>query len=131
MHQTRAALAGTDSGDFQFTVLTTHASRWNFGLRRLLTKPVAANDRYTITGTAALSVPAPGVLGNDLAKNAMSAAIVTPPAAGAFTLNPNGGFTFTPASCADVSFTYRATDKNRHEQHRDGDDCGPLRAGGQ
>ena len=108
----RTALAGADAGDFQFTVLATHASRWNFGVRRQLTQPSATNDRYTTTGLAAFSVPAPGVLGNDLAKNAMSAALVTAPAASSFTLNANGGFTFTPASCADVSFTYTATDKN-------------------
>jgi len=38
---------------------------------------------------------------------------VSPPS-GTFTLNPNGGFAFTPAAgaCADVSFTYKATDKN-------------------
>ena len=44
----------------------------------------------------------------------MSAALVAPPASGTFTLNSSGAFTFTPlaGSCADVVFSYTATDKN-------------------
>src|SRR5205085_538332 len=61
-----------------------------------------------------LSVTVPGVLANDtdLDGDALTAAVVGGVAHGTLTLNPNGSFTYTPASNyfgAD-SFTYRASD---------------------
>src|SRR6185436_6575205 len=94
----RVACGGGGAGDFQFTVLATHASRWNFGLKRVLTKPQAVNDRYTVAGGATLTVGAPGVLANDLAKNPMTAVLVNGPSSGVFSLNANGSFAFTPAA---------------------------------
>jgi VCBS repeat-containing protein len=76
--------------------------------------PVAANNSYTTNEDTALTVGAPGVLGNDtdFDGSALTAGLVTGPANGTLTLNANGGFTYTPNanfSGAD-SVTYRAND---------------------
>src|SRR5207249_4733820 len=76
--------------------------------------PVAANDSSTTAEDTALTVGAPGVLGNDTddRKSAVKAELVAGPSHGTLALNTNGSFTYTPAanfSGAD-SFTYTASD---------------------
>jgi uncharacterized repeat protein (TIGR01451 family) len=79
--------------------------------------PVAVNDAYSVNEDNPLSVPAPGVLGNDTDPdgNALTAVLVSGPAAAStssFTLNADGSFDFTPATDfnGSVSFTYQAND---------------------
>ncbi|MEU8775437.1 FG-GAP-like repeat-containing protein [Streptomyces sp. NPDC048606] len=77
--------------------------------------PTAANESYTHIGAdTALSVAAPGVLGNDTDPdgNALTASVVTGPAHGTLTLNPDGSFGYQPAGghVGSDSFTYKATD---------------------
>jgi VCBS repeat-containing protein len=76
--------------------------------------PLAVPDNYGATEDTALSVPAPGVLGNDTDAdgNALSAAVVVGPAHGSLALNANGGFTYTPDADfnGNDQFTYRAND---------------------
>ena len=76
--------------------------------------PVAGNDTYTMTQGTALTVLAPGVLGNDTDAEgaALTAVLVTGPANCTFTLNANGSFTFTPAAnfTGNATFTYKAKD---------------------
>jgi VCBS repeat-containing protein len=76
--------------------------------------PVAANDSYSATEDQALTVAAPGVLGNDsdLDLETITAVLVTPPAHGTLTLNADGSFTYTsaPNYVGGDSFTYRASD---------------------
>lgn len=70
----------------------------------------ALPDWYrTGTGTP-LTVPAPGVLGNDLIPTGRSATVqvVTTPSSGRLVLAADGGFTFTPEKAGWVQFTYRA-----------------------
>ncbi|HEY6139167.1 MAG TPA: Ig-like domain-containing protein [Thermoanaerobaculia bacterium] len=76
--------------------------------------PSASNDSYTTAEDTALSVAAPGVLGNDsdVDGDALTAVLVGGPAHGSLTLNANGSFSYTPAANyngAD-SFTYKAND---------------------
>ncbi|WP_435018062.1 DUF4394 domain-containing protein [Tundrisphaera sp. TA3] len=76
------------------------------------TNPVAVADTYTVSAGAALTVPAPGVLGNDNSPTgaALTAVLVGGPANGALVFNADGSFTYTPNpgfSGLD-SFTYRA-----------------------
>ena len=84
--------------------------------------PAAVNDSYTVAAGGTLNVPAAtGVLANDSDGDGdpLTAALVSGPAHGALTFNPNGSFTYTPAagfSGAD-SFTYR---------NSDGDQASPL-----
>jgi VCBS repeat-containing protein len=76
--------------------------------------PIAANDTYSTAEDTALNVAAPGVLGNDTDADSstLTAALVTGPAHGTLTLNPNGAFTYTPAANynGSDSFTYKASD---------------------
>ena len=76
--------------------------------------PEAASDLYYAAQGATLTVPAPGVLSNDLAGSSgvVTAALVSAPASGAVALNANGAFTYTPNTnfTGVDSFTYRASD---------------------
>jgi len=76
--------------------------------------PVAANDTYTTAEDTALTVPAPGVLGNDTDPdaNTLTAVLVTTTAHGTLTLNANGSFTYTPAAnyFGSDTFAYQASD---------------------
>ena len=57
---------------------------------------------------------ASGVLANDTDPDgdALTAVLITPPASGALTLNPNGGFTYAPPAgfTGPANFTYAADD---------------------
>ncbi|MCQ4166746.1 Ig-like domain-containing protein [Tahibacter harae] len=73
--------------------------------------PVGVADRYRLRGAASLSIAAPGVLGNDQGWQSIAGTVrlVTPPAHGTLTLQPDGSFTYTAAAGRDddVRFVYR------------------------
>src|SRR5262249_18239381 len=79
------------------------------------TAPVAVPDAYTVNQNSTLSVPAPGVLANDIDEDGdhLTAILVSGPAhAAAFQFNADGSFTYTPQSGflgTDV-FTYKPND---------------------
>jgi Bacterial Ig domain/Bacterial cadherin-like domain len=70
--------------------------------------PVAANDAYGVNQGGTLNVPAAGVLANDSDAdgNALALSLVTGPAHGTLTLNPDGSFSYVNdgPSTADDSF---------------------------
>jgi VCBS repeat-containing protein len=76
--------------------------------------PTAAADAYGTSEDTALTVAAPGVLGNDSDPDGdtLSAILGAPPSHGTLTLNPNGSFTYTPAANFNGTddFTYQAGD---------------------
>jgi large repetitive protein len=76
--------------------------------------PVAVNDSYTTLEDTVLTVPAPGVLGNDSDPdgNPITAQLVSGPTRGTLTLNADGSFSYTPNSNLNGpdSFTYNAFD---------------------
>jgi hypothetical protein len=78
------------------------------------TAPVAHPDSYTTANATMLTVPAPGLLGNDTDAegDALTGSIVTQPTNGTLSLGASGSFTYTPTpGFAGVdSFTYRAYD---------------------
>ncbi|MCL4302756.1 MAG: tandem-95 repeat protein [Anaerolineae bacterium] len=91
-----------------------HASVQTANLNLRNNPPVAVNDTYTINEDTVLTVPAPGVLGNDTDtdNDALTAVQVTGPAKGTLTLNPDGSFTYAPNVNFNGTdtFTYRAND---------------------
>jgi hypothetical protein len=112
---TIAPLTGT------YTVVVASASVANEGVGDYLLTvagattiavPTTANDAYTTSLNATLTVPAPGVLANDTSNGGgpMTAELVTPVPSGSLMLNADGSFTFTPATgfTGATSFTYRA-----------------------
>jgi hypothetical protein len=83
-------------------------------------RPVAQADVYDATENVVLTIlPASGVLANDFdvdvdTLDPLSVKLVTKPLHGALTLNPDGGFTYTPTAYyygAD-KFTYTVADTN-------------------
>jgi hypothetical protein len=78
------------------------------------TPPVANDDAYATTQASALSVPAPGLLGNDTDADhhVLTARLVSGPASGTLLLRPDGSFTYAPAPSfsGTDSFTYKASD---------------------
>ena len=76
--------------------------------------PVAVDDVYETDQDVTLTVPAPGVLGNDTDADGdtLTAILQTGPTDGAVTLNADGSFTYTPDAgfFGQDSFTYVAND---------------------
>jgi hypothetical protein len=76
--------------------------------------PVAVDDTYSTRENAPLTVPAPGVLGNDhdTELDPLTAAIAVGPTHGTVTLNADGSLTYTPAASflGTDTFTYVAND---------------------
>jgi VCBS repeat-containing protein len=78
--------------------------------------PDAAIDAYAASFGQTLDIAAAGVLGNDIDADgdALTASLVSGPAHGTLTLNPDGSFAYTPDAdiTADLtdSFTYVAND---------------------
>lgn len=76
--------------------------------------PVAVDDAYEVAEDDTLSVAAPGVLANDedADGDSLTASLVSGPAHGALTLNPDGSFTYSPAGDFNGldSFVYQAGD---------------------
>jgi large repetitive protein len=82
--------------------------------------PVATIDSYSGNHNITLSIAAPGVLKNDTDGDGhpLTAVLVSSPTHGTLTFNPNGPFSYVPASgyIGSDSFTYKAnnglTDSN-------------------
>jgi VCBS repeat-containing protein len=76
--------------------------------------PVAQDDTYTTNEDTPLVVAKPGVLGNDsdVDGDPLTSVLVSGPAHGTLTLNPDGSFTYTPNPnfYGTDTFTYRAFD---------------------
>lgn len=75
--------------------------------------PTAVDDSYSTNEDTPLTVPGPGVLGNDsdIFNSPLSASVVSTTSNGALVLNGNGGFTYTPAADwnGTDTFTYKAS----------------------
>ena len=104
---------GTDSFTYKATVAGANSNLATVTLTvtPVDDPPVAADDSYLV-GPGDLTVPAPGVLGNDadVDGDPLTAVLVTGPAHGTLSLAPDGSFTYSPAPGGPVidTFTYRA-----------------------
>ena len=78
--------------------------------------PSAVDDSYSTARARALSVAAPGVLGNDADPDGdpVTVSLVTAPRFGTVVLNADGSFTYDPdpAFAGTDAFTYQASDGN-------------------
>jgi VCBS repeat-containing protein len=76
--------------------------------------PEARDDIYEAEKNTALTIEAPGVLGNDSDADAdsLTAVLVSQPAHGTVTLSQTGSFIYTPSKrfTGDDTFTYKAND---------------------
>jgi hypothetical protein len=92
----------------------TDAVGYSWSVDAVNVSPLIADDDYTTAANSSLTVPAPGVLANDLdllGPN-LGATLVASPTHGSLSLAADGSFSYTPAanySGADT-FVYRATD---------------------
>lgn len=85
-----------------FHNLTTNGNPDGGMLRRLhvaeaVLPPVAEADAYSTQEDTVLSVPAPGVLGNDTGTGTLAVSVVSPASHGTLTLVSDGSFTYAPA----------------------------------
>src|SRR2546428_11119066 len=108
------AAAGTS---VQLSVTAPNTDRWNIAAVEIVSAgssvaiaPVAANDSYSTNEDTALTVAAPGVLGNDSNSATLTAVLVAGPSHGTLALNANGSFSYTPAANFNGTdgFTYKA-----------------------
>lgn len=76
--------------------------------------PIANDDNYNTLEDAALTISAPGVLGNDsdAESNPLIAVLVNSPQNGTLILNSDGSFSYTPNTgfIGSDNFTYKAND---------------------
>lgn len=82
--------------------------------------PTAVDDSYTTLEDTVLTVPAPGVLGNDFDTDpspVLSAALVTNPSKGTIQFTADGSFIYTPFPNANGQdqFTYKVIDESARE----------------
>ena len=77
--------------------------------------PAAAADRYTVVENTTLSVPAPGILGNDIDPDGdnLTATVKSAPSHGQLNLRADGSFTYVPNIhfTGTDSFSYLAKDR--------------------
>lgn len=78
--------------------------------------PIAADDTYSATEDVALTVPTPGVLGNDrdVEGTKLTVSLVSDATKGMLTLYDDGSFMYVPSPHVHGtdSFTYKANDES-------------------
>jgi VCBS repeat-containing protein len=110
-----ANYAGSDSFTYRATdgARTSDPATVSISVAPVNDAPIAANNAYSVVQGGTLAVAVPGVLGNDSDPdgNALTAALVSGPAAGTLTLNADGSFNYVAPNVAGTqSFTYHASD---------------------
>ena len=120
---TNGGFTYTPVGSFTGTDTFTYRARDGFSTSGVTTvtitvtpnrAPNVTNNSYSLMANTTLTVPAPGILGNDSDPDgdSISALLATGPTQGTLTLNSNGSFTYVPNAhyTGSDSFTYRAND---------------------
>ena len=112
-----AGFSGTDSFTYQASdgQLLSNVATVTINMGQ---PPVANDDSYSTNENTVLSVFAPGVLANDTSPsgNPLTCAILATPTHGHVILNPDGSFTYTPATnfTGIDNFTYEDSDGQFH-----------------
>ncbi|MEI8243463.1 MAG: SdrD B-like domain-containing protein, partial [bacterium] len=114
-YATNSVVAYSGSTLIDTTLLTSDNAPAKAGVRALLA-PTAVSDSGTTLEDTALTVPASGVLVNDVEPNGFAISVVsyTQPAHGSVTVNANGSYAYQPATNynGSDSFTYTLTNGN-------------------
>jgi VCBS repeat-containing protein len=111
-----ADFAGTDAFSYRASdgALSSNPATVTLTVAPVNDAPVAAADAYSTVEDTALTVAAPGVLGNDTDPDGdpLTAVLVSGPGHGTLTLNADGSFGYTPAAdfAGTDAFSYRASD---------------------
>lgn len=109
---------GTDSFTYQASdgVQTSNEATAAITVQAANVAPLAVDDSYQVDQDQRLSIPAPGVLGNDDDPNGdnLTSKLVESTAHGMLALKADGSFTYTPANdyVGQDQFTYNASDEN-------------------
>ena len=105
---------GTDSFTYRASDGNAESGRAQVTITVFNRPPVANDDSFSGNEDAVLTVPTPGVLGNDTDRdgNSLTAVLVANVSHGTIQLNANGSFTYTPATNFNGtdSFAYAASD---------------------
>jgi hypothetical protein len=92
----------------------TSTTPYSMSVDDVFVSPLVVADSYAAGQNATLTVPAPGVLGNDteVYGTNLAAVLVNGPTNGTLNLNADGGFSYSPATnfAGTDSFVYQATD---------------------
>ena len=101
------------SGGISVDMWTDSAS-YLMSADNLIVSPLAVADSYSVYENTTLTVPLPGVLGNDTAVYGTNllAVVVTGPTNGTLNLSSNGGFSYSPTAnfAGADSFVYQIKD---------------------
>jgi VCBS repeat-containing protein len=113
-YTSNAGFTGSDSFTYRANDGTVDSNLATVTLTVTDTAPVTQADSYRTHMGVALSVPTPGVLGNDTDADGdpLTAALASGPSHGTLTLNSDGSFDYTPnpGFSGRDSFTYTASD---------------------
>ena len=93
----------------------TYPASYVMSVDNVTASTLVVDNNYTVVGGGPTNVSSPGVLGNDteVYGGTLTAALVGSPTNGTVSLNPSGGFTYTPTNGAPYdSFSYQATDNS-------------------
>jgi hypothetical protein len=92
----------------------TAATAYPMSVDDVVVSPLAVADQYTVNRNETLTMPSPGLLGNDTGVYGtnLTAVVISGPTNGTLNLSPSGGFNYTPATgfAGTDSFVYQAND---------------------
>jgi len=103
------------SGGVSLDMYTT-STPFVFSVNQVVVDPLVMGDAYFVTENTTLTVPPPGVLGNDTGVFSTNLSVILPvlsgPGHGVLTVNTNGGFAYTPSTnyTGPDNFSYQAGD---------------------
>jgi Big-like domain-containing protein len=113
-YQPNAGYVGSDSFTYHTRDLLLNSVPTTVTITVTNAAPVAEDDTYAATTAVQLTVPAPGVMGNDhdADGDALTATLVSGGGNGSLSFSANGGFTYKSGGSftGTTSFTYRVSD---------------------
>jgi hypothetical protein len=92
----------------------TVSTTYTMSVDDIVVSPLVVGDNYSLNENTTLTVPAPGLVGNDteVYGTILAPVVVSGPTNGTLELNPDGGFSYSPATnfAGADGFVYQAND---------------------